>query len=484
MPRGREGDQAIDDGSGLDQMTLITSVKRTLIFISHATPEDNDFTLWLGARLASAGYSVWSDVTKLIGGETHWDNIETSVREHAVKVVSVCSTISVTKKGFKDELSLALAVERQHGLTDFVIPIRLDNLAYAAFPAEIIRRNCIDCFDAWQDGLGKLLRKLELDNVPRSSAADTDALSSWSKALLQIDRDVSKTDETLMGNMLTVTRGPIAINVHQIKTGTSVAFADILAWPAETKGQWTLSFAQLQQSDPSHFQHFSQLDLSHFIEGSGGQALSLGSQDPRNIVSSILRQAWGRYAQSKGLLSHGFSNGRVGYFLPAEEGGSKRTSFKGPTGISGTRALNGFSLKNNVYWHYAPELLPVMGKPLTFSVAPHVIFTEDGKTPLSDTARAHRLRRRFCKSWWQDRWRDMMLAYLAHLAGRKDTLEIPLSESFDLVLSAHPALFVCPVTAAAPIAVPQDDEADDPAIDEHDEDDEESPGTNAEEYAR
>ena len=465
-------------------MTLITSAKRTLLFISHATPEDNDFTLWLGARLASAGYSVWSDVTKLIGGETHWDNIETSVREHAVKVVSVCSTISVTKKGFKDELSLALAVERQHGLTDFVIPIRLDNLAYAAFPAEIIRRNCIDCFDAWQDGLGKLLRKLELDNVPRSSAADTDALSSWSKALLQIDRDVSKTDETLMGNMLTVIRGPIAINVHQIKTGTSVAFANIPAWPAETKGQWTLSFAQLQQSDPSHFQHFSQLDLSRFIEGSGGQALSLGSQDPRNIVSSILRQAWGRYAQSKGLLSHGFSNGRVGYFLTAEEGGSKRTSFKGPTGISGTRALNGFSLKNNVYWHYAPELLPVMGKPLTFSVASHVIFTEDGKTPLSDTARAHRLRRRFCKSWWQDRWRDMMLAYLAHLAGRKDTLEIPLSESFDLVLSAHPALFVCPVTAAAPIGVPQDDEADDPAIDEHDEDDEESPGTNAEEYAR
>lgn len=52
MPRGREGDQATDDGSGLDQMTLITSVKRTLISISHATPEANDFTLWLGARLA------------------------------------------------------------------------------------------------------------------------------------------------------------------------------------------------------------------------------------------------------------------------------------------------------------------------------------------------------------------------------------------------------------------------------------------------
>jgi hypothetical protein len=465
-------------------MTPSKPIGRTLIFISHATPQDNDFTLWLGARLASAGYSVWSDVTKLIGGETHWDNIEAAVREHAIKVVSVCSTISVTKKGFKDELSLALAVERQHSLADFVIPVRLDSLAYAEFPTEIIRRNGIDFSEAWQDGLGKLLRKLELDNVPRASATDTDALSAWSKSLLQIDRDISEISETLMGNVLAVIQGPIAINIHQIKTGTSVSPADMLAWPAEIKGQWTISFARLEKSDPTHFEHFSQLDLSHFVESGGGPALSLGRQDPHNIVSSILRQAWGRYAQSKGLLGQGFANGRVGYFLPAEEGGSKRTSFKGPTGISGARALNGFSPKNNVYWHYAPELLPVVGKPLTFSVAPHVIFTEDGKTPLSDTARAHRLRRRFCKSWWQDRWRDMMLAYLAHLAGGKDTLEIPLSESFSLVLDAHPALFDCPVTAAAPIAEPQDDEADDPAIDEHDADDEESPEMDAEEYPR
>ena len=125
-------------------MTLRPPGSRSLVFISHATPQDNDFTLWLGARLASAGYSVWSDVTKLIGGETHWDNIETAIRQHAVKVVSVCSTLSVTKKGFKDELSLALAVERQHDLADFVVPIRLDDLPYSAFPAEIIRRNGID----------------------------------------------------------------------------------------------------------------------------------------------------------------------------------------------------------------------------------------------------------------------------------------------------------------------------------------------------
>lgn len=458
--------------------------KRTLIFISHANPQDNDFTLWLGARLASAGYFVWSDVTKLVGGETHWDNIETAIREHVVKVVSVCSTASVTKKGFKDELSLALAVERQHDFADFVIPIRLDNLVYSAFPAEIIRRNGIDFSKAWQDGLAKLIKKFEVDGVPRASTLDTNSLSAWSKSLLQIDNDISADEEILMGNMLTMLQGPVAINVFRLRVGAPVSPAGVLTWPAESKGQWTFSFSRLEQSDPDRFELFSRIEISHFIDTGGDSALSLGRQDASNIVSSLLRQAWDRYLLEIGLLGQGFSNGRVGYFLSAEDGGGKRTSFTGPTGIVGSRALNGFSPKNKVYWHYTPELLPVIDKSITFSITPHIIFTEDGKTPLSDAARAHRLRRRFCKSWWQDRWRDMMLAYLAHLAGGKDTLVVPLSESSSLILSVHPGLYVCPVTALAPATELQDDEADDPAIDEQEsEADDDSLETSVEGYS-
>ncbi len=43
---------------------------RNVIFISHATPDDNEFTRWLGLQLAQEGYSIWSDVTKLLGGES------------------------------------------------------------------------------------------------------------------------------------------------------------------------------------------------------------------------------------------------------------------------------------------------------------------------------------------------------------------------------------------------------------------------------
>lgn len=43
--------------------------QRHSIFISHANPEDNGFTIWLGAKLVAAGYDVWADVLRLVGGD-------------------------------------------------------------------------------------------------------------------------------------------------------------------------------------------------------------------------------------------------------------------------------------------------------------------------------------------------------------------------------------------------------------------------------
>lgn len=42
--------------------------ERIALFISHANPEDNPFTLWLGAKLSALGYEVWADVLRLCGG--------------------------------------------------------------------------------------------------------------------------------------------------------------------------------------------------------------------------------------------------------------------------------------------------------------------------------------------------------------------------------------------------------------------------------
>lgn len=49
---------------------------RDTVFISHATPEDNEFTVWLASRLQMLGYKVWIDKNALLGGEKFWEEID------------------------------------------------------------------------------------------------------------------------------------------------------------------------------------------------------------------------------------------------------------------------------------------------------------------------------------------------------------------------------------------------------------------------
>ena len=48
---------------------------RETVFVTHAAPEDNEFALWLSAKLAIAGYRVWVD-RRLRGGDDFWDEID------------------------------------------------------------------------------------------------------------------------------------------------------------------------------------------------------------------------------------------------------------------------------------------------------------------------------------------------------------------------------------------------------------------------
>jgi hypothetical protein len=72
---------------------------RDTLLLSHANPEDNEFTLWLALQLANEGYRVWCDLTKLLGGEVFWDDFEEAIKTRAVKVLYVLSRTSNAKDG-------------------------------------------------------------------------------------------------------------------------------------------------------------------------------------------------------------------------------------------------------------------------------------------------------------------------------------------------------------------------------------------------
>jgi hypothetical protein len=72
----------------------VTANGRSMLFISHANPEDNEFTRWLALRLANEGYPVWCDLTKLLGGEDFWEEIEFAIRNRTAKFLFVVSRAS------------------------------------------------------------------------------------------------------------------------------------------------------------------------------------------------------------------------------------------------------------------------------------------------------------------------------------------------------------------------------------------------------
>lgn len=446
------------------------------MFISHANPQDNDFTLWLSSRLASAGYVVWSDLTKLIGGEIHWDEFADAIRNHSAKVVSVCSATAFSKNGWKDELSLSLNVERSKSLKDFVIPLRLDATPWCEFPVEIIRRNGINFKGEWQSGLSQLLKKLDVDGVPRSATVNATALSQWSTSFLDMDGDLELRDETLISNVIEIAKPPEVIVVSRLLQGALSPQPNLMRWPAEIKRHLAYSFAHLDQLEDGVFAPESQLLLSDFLT-QGDPKRGLLKQDAFNIVANLLRQQINKAVERRGLVAYEFANGRIGHFVAAQDAKvSPRVRFTNPWGTSESRSLNGYSPKNKVFWHFAPEISLRVGPTLSASLHSHVVFTEDGCRPIDDVKRVHRLRRRFCKNWWQDRWRGMTLAYLTYLSRGEDFVDVPLSDSVIMLLGLTPSPFVCPVTASSPVSITDElleDNAADTDDDDWDEEDDE-----------
>jgi hypothetical protein len=81
-------------------------------------------------------------------------------------------------------------------------------------------------------------------------------------------------------------------------------------------------------------------------------------------------------------------------------------------------------------WHFGVEGVPRIGFERYISIMPHVAFSEDGEIYAS-TKKQHACRRSQCKSWYNDDWRDRIIATLHFLAEGSAQLRIPLgSEAF------------------------------------------------------
>lgn len=164
---------------------------------------------------------------------------------------------------------------------------------------------------------------------------------------------------------------------------------------------------------------------------------------------------------AKGLVYWEMANGRKAWFQSVGYISDKKVEYSDMFGKIRRKRLTGFSEKRKVHWHFAMDVYPyIVHDPIMF-LRPHVVFTDDGIKPISSSLRMQRLRQGFCRSWWNDRWRDLMLAYTTYISDESGFIQIPVGSENFFVLDPKPSLLESPVSLDTEMeTVITDDETD------------------------
>ena len=457
-----------------------------MIFISHATPEDNEFARWLALRLAKEGYPVWCDLTKLLGGEDFWKDIEFAIRKGSTKFVYVLSRHSNEKEGTLQELSVAKQVAKTK--QDFIIPVKVDDLPYSDTNIQLQRLNCVDFTSNWMTGLGKLLEKLQTDAVPKDQRFNPSSVADWWRDQMAQQAGVRSAKESYASNWFKIGDLPDEIYLHSLENEPECADKELpLGIPNyRYKGgvfcfEHQKHFAKRAEEKGMSVTASQSIGLNDF-RFSGYARLKIQKPEARNILTYLLRRAFEAHCLSRGLVEYTLSGeSRCFWYADSFSEGNKidfthldgRKTYRRMVGYKTLQPRDGVPRQRA--WHFAIQPKVIRYPELSFAIKSHVVFSEDGQL-YESKARQHSARRGQCKLWHNDTWLDRMLAAMSFLSDPSSRLfiTIPCGVEAEFSVQPTPLLFESPVSYEP--ADPGDlaDQPDEPAIETGDDDEEET----------
>lgn len=450
-----------------------------MIFISHATPEDNEFARWLSLKLAGAGFQVWSDVTKLIGGEKFWNEIEAAISKHTTKFL-LCVTKDCNKPGVIREIRMALDVEKAKGV-DLIVPLKLDDLAFRTFPLGLGEHVNAVRFDlGWAHGLATLLNILKRENIQPANPDGASVVSQWWKSEYPVDEGLCPESELCISNLFPYTGGGETLWYHPaggaVKWGLDLDKLPILV---ESYANGFVSFESPEATAKAlpRFQIITRKSCPIIWRDAlriGVETLGMPPRQFRNLLQSLLRRAFDRLATSRNCRVYPLSAKKRCFWIEKNKLVNDEQRFLGLDGKEHDRALVGYKslhvtkegFKPKRYWHFAVQGVPTFEFAAGIFLKSHVVFTSDGKTLYDSDAQQHRARRNQGKSWWNDAWRDRTLAFAAYLANGAESFRLPVANDRFMSFGATPIAFTAPnsyrVVDSQPIdLIPDEEELDD-----------------------
>jgi hypothetical protein len=442
---------------------------RKIVFISKATPEDDDFVLWLAPRLEAAGYVVFADILTLEPGDRWRREITRALQDKAVKMLLCCRDATLDKIGVQEEIGIASDLVKELKDPRFIIPLRLAPFKKVFGIGEL---QWVDFLGSWAGGLHDLLDTLEKQNVPRAMTPTINP--NWENYRKRLAIKVEKKPEVLTSNWLRVASLPGAIRYYYPPGPINFELMEKACreskLPAECYHRGFYSFAAPEEiarnfTDVAPFEIQSEFTLLDFID-CGGKSPDIEPREAKNLVYSMFRRAWENFCRSKGLYEYLFAKQTAFLIGEAQTPLGKRISW----GRKGKRRSS--MLRNSAggrVWQYGISATPAFWPYLHFKLKARVLFSEltSGKAGavIGDSAIQHRLRRTICKGWRNKQWHGRLMAYLELLSDEAPCITLPLADASAITLDARPIPFTSPVTTALPDTMEDDaEETDDSTL--------------------
>lgn len=443
----------------------LKSSRRDTVVLSHAA-EDSQFTRWLALQLARNGYHVWSDLTHLLGGEIFWDNIETLIREGCIKFVYVLSHSSNRGhgRGFWKELALADTESKTNGIPDFIIPVAIDDLPSSEYNIYLHTRHAERFYPDWSDGLETLLKKLIKHKVPQRSEFSSKSVTYWWRRWFRNPVfGVENKSEVYVSSWFSIEHLPPTIFIHHRGDKDDERSFSEIEWgtPVIPHGDAIVTFAPasdfISRLEPDHsIGSTEEVSVTDILDRTVDNSTIDGGELKR-FLSWLLRASWDHWIARQPLGIYTLANDKkCAFFLKPQTQDALYAPLSTLDGSESDRALTGYwtrpskgegGPRQKHYWHFGIQAHVRLSPEPAYRITTHVIFTDDGIRPWTSAKRMQISRRRQCKNWYNDTWRDRLLAAMRKLAAEyADSISIPVSSTESIIVSIHPALFNSPVT--------------------------------------
>ena len=438
---------------------------RDVAFISKATPEDDEFVLWLAPRLEAAGYNVFADVLTLEPGD-RWRKIVTStLQDKSVKFLLCCRDASLKKDGVQEEIGMALDLVKQIPDPRFIFPLRLEPFKKLFGIGELQRINFVG---SWANGLHELLEALNDQGIPKR--ADVEINPNWESYRKRLAIQLESEPEVLTSNWLRIASVPDVIRYFQPKGSVNHTLMETTCkasrYPAAIYQRGFFSFASLEEvnqdfASVAKFEVHSEHQLMGFI-GADTVAPSIRQMDAHRLVNAMFRQSWENYCRSRELVEYIYSK------QPGFHVGEQQMALKKRISWGRQDQRRNSMLRNSAagkVWQYGVSASPSFWPYPHFKIKSRVLFAElAGKVAgrvFDDPEQQHRLRRSVCKGWRNKAWHGRLMAFLELLSGESEHIDLPLSGTEAIRLDATPILFTSPVSTVLPNEMTDDDEEQD-----------------------